>query len=312
MALPKECFLCDQPGAKISQHFDTAAVECPRCGRYQINEEAAGALEVGYKDDRYRLSGVTRSASDRGQPLVLQRHNIDDLIKSAPTLRTPFDALDRLLLVIRDHMISLTGGVRLLNVDYPLVFARNFAEFRDLVNLLETQGWITTQRRLDTPQGPGWECRLTLEGWKHIAELRRVGRVSDQAFVAMWFSPELLPAWSEGIEPALNDAGYSPVRVDRVEYNEKIDDRIIAEIRRSGLVVADFTGDRGGVYYEAGFAQGLGLPVIFTVRKDDINRVHFDTRQYNHIAWETVAELRERLHYRVMATLGPGQKKSAS
>ena len=127
----------------------------------------------------------------------------------------------------------------------------------------------------------------------------------------MWFDPELYPAWSEGIEPALRDAGYTPVRVDRVEYNEKIDDRIIAEIRRSGLVVADFTGDRGGVYYEAGFAQGLGLPVIFTIRKDEIKRLHFDTRQYNHIAWETPAELRERLHYRVMATLGPGQMRSA-
>jgi hypothetical protein len=172
------------------------------------------------------------------------------------------------------------------------------------VNMLPVQGWITARRTVDPA---GWDCRLTLEGWKRIAELRKVGRVSDQAFVAMWFDQGLFPAWSDGIEPALKDAGYNAVRVDRVEYNEKIDDKIIAEIRRSGLVVADFTGDRGGVYYEAGFAQGLGLPVIFTVRKDEVGRVHFDTRQYNHIAWETPAELRERLYDRVIATLGPGR-----
>ena len=53
-----------------------------------------------------------------------------------------------------------------------------------------------------------------------------------------------------------------------------IDDEIIAEIRRSWFVVADFTCGtvphegkevaipRGGVYYEAGFAQGLNVPLI--------------------------------------------------
>ena len=89
-----------------------------------------------------------------------------------------------------------------------------------------------------------------------------------------------------------------PVRIDQQEHNNKIDDEIIAEIRRSRFVVADFTqgekGARGGVYYEAGFAQGLGIEVIFTCRKDvlDNNDIHFDTRQYNHIGWETPEELR--------------------
>ena len=115
---------------------------------------------------------------------------------------------------------------------------------------------------------------------------------------------DLNTAFSEGIFPALKDSGYTAVRVDRVQHNDKIDDKIIAEIRRSGLDIADFTGSKGGVYYEAGFAHGLGLPVIFTVREDDVSRLHFDTRQYNHIVWETPAHLRELLHDRVAATLG--------
>jgi nucleoside 2-deoxyribosyltransferase len=114
----------------------------------------------------------------------------------------------------------------------------------------------------------------------------------------------------DAIHPALASAGYSPVRVDRVEHNDKIDDRIVAEIRQSALLVADFTGHRGGVYFEAGFALGLGIPVIFTVRKDAIDKVHFDTRQYNHIVWETPSELRERLHDRVIATMGAGPEQS--
>lgn len=68
-------------------------------------------------------------------------------------------------------------------------------------------------------------------------------------------------------------------------------------------MIADFTGNRNGVYFEAGFAMGLGIPVIWTCRKDHIDNVHFDTRQYNHIVWETPEELREKLTYRIEATI---------
>src|SRR5262249_39657567 len=96
----------------------------------------------------------------------------------------------------------------------------------------------------------------------------------------------------------------------------KIDDEIIAEIRRSRFLVADFTCEllehegktfalpRGGVYYEAGFAQGLGIPVIWTVRSDCIDHVHFDTRQYSHVVWDDRADLRTKLRTRIGAVIG--------
>ncbi|MBI3048828.1 MAG: hypothetical protein HYY76_11035 [Acidobacteria bacterium] len=122
----------------------------------------------------------------------------------------------------------------------------------------------------------------------------------------MSFSDELEPAWQNGIRPALEETGYQPIRIDKVEHNEKICDRILAEIRRSGIVVADFTGNRGGVYFEAGFAMGLGLPVIWSVRNDELGKVHFDTRQYNHITWTDPEELRKKLANRIGAILGRG------
>ncbi|MFC1886373.1 hypothetical protein ACFLZM_04890, partial [Thermodesulfobacteriota bacterium] len=74
------------------------------------------------------------------------------------------------------------------------------------------------------------------------------------------------------------------------QFNGKIDDEIIAQIRRSRFIVADFTGHRGGVYYEAGFAKGLGLEVIWTCNKNDIDKLHFDIRQYNCIDWDWDAD----------------------
>ncbi|MCY4560042.1 MAG: hypothetical protein OXF79_27520 [Chloroflexi bacterium] len=121
---------------------------------------------------------------------------------------------------------------------------------------------------------------------------------SSRAVVAMWSDPTMADAWERGIEPGIDDAGYRPIRIDKAEFNDRIDYEIIAETRRSRFLVADSTQDgdraRGGDYYGPGFAHGLSLPVIFTCRKAVIDNglIHFDTRQYNHIIWETLVELR--------------------
>ena len=97
-------------------------------------------------------------------------------------------------------------------------------------------------------------------------------------------------------------------RADKREYNHKVDDEIIAQIRRSRFLVADFTGHRGGVYFEAGFAKGLGQEVFWLCREDDIDELHFDIRQYNCIPWrdDEREELRRRLSTRIEAVLGAG------
>ena len=118
------------------------------------------------------------------------------------------------------------------------------------------------------------------------------------------------------IHPGIEDAGYEPIGIYRKERVNRIDDEIIAELRRARFVVADFTqgndGSRGGVYHEAGFAHGRNIPVIFSCRKDAIEKVHFDTRQYNHIVWEAkkLDEFRDRLTTRVSAAIGDGPRKT--
>jgi len=153
---------------------------------------------------------------------------------------------------------------------------------------------------------------ITLQGHMRLEELRSKQVLSEQAFVAMWFNEEMNPVWEQGFKPGIEDAGYKPMRIDQKQHINKIDDEIIAEIRRSRFLVADFTAEpekpRGGVYYEAGFAHGLNIPVIFTCRADRIKELHFDTRQFNHIAWkeEAPGDLRKQLKNRISATLGDG------
>jgi len=165
----------------------------------------------------------------------------------------------------------------------------------------------------------GMEIALTIDGWRHLDSKRAAGTESDQAFVAMWFSEAMMEAYGAAIAPATEEAGYRPLIISNKQHNNKIDDEIIAEIRRSRFVVADFTCGttvdesgksvavpRGGVYFEAGFAKGLGLEVIWMVRQDQIADVHFDTRQYNHIVWTDAVDLRVKLVNRIGAVLGKG------
>lgn len=162
----------------------------------------------------------------------------------------------------------------------------------------------------DTPMGSG-SIALSTKGWMRYEELQKSAGEGTQAFVAMWFAPEMTKIFDGPISDGIRAAGWRPFRVDRKEHNDKIDDQIIAEIRRSRFVVADFTtteakGQRGGVYFEAGFAFGLGLQVIYTCQKEALPFVHFDNRQYNFIDWSTSEELAERLRHRIEATIGIG------
>jgi hypothetical protein len=90
-----------------------------------------------------------------------------------------------------------------------------------------------------------------------------------------------------------------------VEHAENINDRMLSDIRRAQFLVADFTHHRNGVYFEAGFGFGLGKTVIWTCRTGDFmhDKVHFDTRPYNHIVWSSFEELRAKLANRIRAVV---------
>lgn len=122
----------------------------------------------------------------------------------------------------------------------------------------------------------------------------------------MWFDPSMNEAFEIGTSKAVTDCGFpAPVRIDRKEHNNQITGEIIAAIRDAEFVIADFTANRGGVYYEAGFARGVGRPVIHCCRDADFDDRDFDTRLINHIKWSDPADLREKLANRIKATIIP-------
>lgn len=118
------------------------------------------------------------------------------------------------------------------------------------------------------------------------------------------------------IAPTLRNRGVTPIRIDRIEFNEDIDDRIILELQRCDFALADLTYARPSVYFEAGFAQRK-VPVVYTCRKDHLYpeaddafgnfRVHFDLQMKNIIPWSSPSsrDFAKRLTRRIDQTIRP-------
>ena len=124
---------------------------------------------------------------------------------------------------------------------------------------------------------------------------------SQKVFVAMWFGGQMKDA-RKRIESAIRDCGYEPMLIDIKEHNNQIVPEIFKEIEDSEFVIADLTGNRGGVYYEAGFATARGKQVILSCKEK--TKTHFDVAQINTIYWKDEDDLYERLVKRIKATVG--------
>ena len=286
-------------------------------GNYSITPDARYKLREGWLDapEKARLTTWLVDQRNMGVRYPLVTEDIIRGIRRKPPLAV-HERANRLLRFIAEQTITIgtaykPGKENLAG--YAWSESINGNEIEYLIN------YLLKAKLLETPIGAfgppvdslgvPYEVTVSVEGHSQI-DLQGTNTDSSQAFVAMWFHDSTNDAYDKGIEPAIKKAGYKPLRIDRKEHVNKIDDEIIAELRRSRFLVADFShghdGARGGVYYEAGFAHGLGLPVIFACSKDSVETLHFDTNHYNHIVWKTPDELREKLKNRILAVIGEG------
>lgn len=300
---PNHCFLCGYEPITSQRDPDKLVfwVACPVCLRYGIGDLARDLI-IGEMpaERRAMLAAAARRNAEQNTPVVITQDTIDEIADSVRPPGTPADAMQEILTYVGNRQRTFADRVEVDTRLFPAFRLRSADELDMVLQLLVEQDLIS---RGTTLEEEGYQ--LTRDGWEAYRKSHAQGRGSKRAFVAMWFDDGMQPVWGDAIKPAIIDAGYEPTRVDEIPHNERIDDTIIAEIRKARFVVADFTGQRGGVYFEAGFGRGLGLPVIWTCRRDEVDDIHFDTRQYNFILWETTDELRKSLRARIEATMGP-------
>lgn len=101
-------------------------------------------------------------------------------------------------------------------------------------------------------------------------------------FVVSSFTPEMEPSY-QAIVAAAEAVGLRAERVKDVQGDYRITEKILAMISKARFVIADLTYERPNVYFELGYARGLGKTVITILRAG--TTAHFDVRDWTYLEY---------------------------
>jgi hypothetical protein len=295
---------------------------CPRCGNYQI--------------EGFTLAQIKSLLGDRQRAAILShwiRTKYEAMNRDAPESESIILTPDLIKNIVRQSPPSCAEQANrfvlwLGNSKHPpgeLIFVRA-ATHQSIMGAVTPEGFklvldYLLERRLLGPQassGPDGLAKiaLTVQGWEYYEELRRGAVESRKAFMAMEYGhSDLDNVFENLLRPAVKQTGFDLFILPERPMAGLIDDRLRVEIRTSRFLIADLTHENGGAYWEAGYAEGLGRPVIYTCeeKKFEELKTHFDTNHHLTIKWDanTADKLKrtaEELKATIRATL-PAEAK---
>lgn len=287
---------------------DASAFVCPRCGGFRLSSSLLASLpdlRARDPDAWAKLSFVLRGASERNDALILTTDTAKAVI--ARPLPRPREQADLLLRWLAEHV---SGPGETICVEYgthgAIIGSQSYRAFRLVLDHLFSVGLLTGALSKTIGES-GAHATLSFMGWEHYESLRRGSAVYRKAFMAMKFDDDELNSVVEStFKPQVRAAGFELLALNDEPKAGLIDDRLRVEIQASDFLVADLTHDNLGAYWEAGFAEGLGKPVIYTCSKAKFEAgTHFDTNHHLTIVWDPAApaDAGLRLKATVRATL---------
>lgn len=303
------CPLCSLPLAapvKPYRDRDASSYTCSRCGTYGLTGSAEASLPHIAGEDPAKLgllSHLVRRMQRGAEPPLLATDYIEQLIKeNAPP--SPVEQVQNLVLWLGRTLPAPGQLVSLSSQEHrAIVGATTDDNFYWLLKTVIDQGIIDGSLHSGGARGT-----LSFDGWELYQKLTQEAVQSRTAFVAMPFGDSLLDTvFSECFKPAVAKTGFNLVRLDEKPPAGSIDDRLRVEIRRTRFLIADLTGGNHGAYWEAGFAEGLGKPVIYTCEASYFQKAgtHFDTSHMHTITWDPdhLDDAARRLIITIRATL---------
>jgi hypothetical protein len=228
-----------------------------------------------------------------------------------PDLPNPARQADNLILYLGDTLVPVGpgGDVMIGPAQQALIGARRSQDIAWIMDhlldeeLIEEVPRPSQRQRNVVPR----HVRLTFRGWERYESLQRGVADSRKAFMAMPFNDARLDRiFRDCFRPAVKATGFELVRLDDTPKAGLIDDRLRVEIRTSRFLVAELSGENANVYWEAGFAEGLGKPVIYTCEHALFEeKSRFDTSHHLHVLWneDRLAQAAEDLKASIRATM---------
>lgn len=136
----------------------------------------------------------------------------------------------------------------------------------------------------DNPKNNKEKYKITPKGHVFLNDALHKPVPTNTVFCAMWFNKKTDTLWEKGIKPSIEKAKYDAKRIDEEHFDGNVITKMYQLINTSKFVVADLTGARPCVYYEAGYAKAQGIKVIFTAKHK--TKKHFEINHYPIISWK--------------------------
>ncbi len=299
----------DQTNEK-STDGDYRDIACPSCGEYKISGSLAVSLPMDSNintRERAILSHYIRQKNEAKEHPFFRGNLIDRIIQEHALPELP-EQIDNLVLYLgRNTNIGQTAPFHIsaLKAVAGALDDRNISFVCSC--LFEQNYLVTGHKHLIFTNGQA-ALGLHMKGWQRYYELEK-GKVDHRlAFMAMPFRNDRLDEiYLKWFKPACRAVGFELRRVDERPEAGIINNKMLVDIRKSRFVIAELTTENRGVYWEAGFAEGMNRPVIYTCDEEykKNNPLHFDIQQHHTVFWEdtNMLDAAKRLVVTIQATI---------
>ena len=288
----------------------TFAFECSICGRFEASPQAfnwlnattngkgesASLIEITAAQ-RALVSHKLRSVQPNDKSFVVSHEWLEHLF-SEVSLPSPIIQAENLIRFVGIEVIRVGGDLAVLPENIHAIIGAPSRQIAiKLAIELKERGFLRLNpggaaAKISSSAPPisvPTEISLTLDGWQKYEDERRGRFAGNYGFLAMEFSKDTLDSIMQSkIKPAIkNDTGYELVDLRDVAQAGIIDNIMRRYIRDSAFVIADLTHDNSGAYWEAGYAEGLGKPVIYICEETKFKEksTHFDTNHCTTVVW---------------------------
>lgn len=271
---------------------DSEKFRCEICGEFNIS----GSLYSSeyFKDlniaQRAALSHISRTNFENNNtPFVFDSYRFtEDSIEKLKAKNRKSQSID--IIVKTGEVFEKTGEKYLLNrfKDFSIFGSVSPLQFDSVLKELGGNGYIF----LNATSDGRTEISLTTAG-EEIFEKEKLGHISgNYIFIARKFeNKELDTLIKDYIKPLIKaEMGLDVFDLSELSQAGVIDNLMRQRIREAKLVLADLSDGNWGAYWEAGYAEGLGKPVVYLCKESVFNeattRPHFDTNHCTTIMWD--------------------------
>ncbi|UQZ36776.1 hypothetical protein C2I18_26545 [Paenibacillus sp. PK3_47] len=294
--LKKHCLFCDEivPITPEGDYDKYNSCACSPGGSYSLLRESyepINALPHAKKRDMLHIiSAYIRETTDNGAKVRLSADDLDSIANSPKIPVTLEDKGNRLLQYLYRHANSAEEPVVIhpLSSSYNLTYSPNLQELVYIIDKLSTAQLLIRE---------GMSFKLTEAGWAEAAASAG-GKKLKPCCVLIPDEEHLRTEWIEKLLPRIEQCGYQPrlLAHGNSPGGEQYPLELIADAK---LIVADLTDLSPEVYFAAGYALGLNVPVVWTVRESDADKLNVQIQDIRPIVWETAEELAVILQQRL-------------